>query len=608
MKRTAFLVLLCLCLILGACFATAGAAGTNVQISTAEELTEVVAAIKADSDKYQGNTIILLNDIDLQGAVWTPIPEFKGEFNGNNKKIHNFTINAGDSQAGFFTLLSNPANVHDLTLSDVTVNVTSGRFGALAYRANSCTLTNNHVKNVKVTVSNANAWAGGMFGYLASNASNCSVENLEITAANGIMFTGGFAGIINGNRTVENCNVKNFHLEVQNGQQPIGGFVGQTQINSANGAFANCRVEGIDFKISGSSDTLGVGGFVGVPGAFARIENCTSEGKIDASGMTFVEVGGFMGNLGWGTTRSSDPFPMYTIKNCSADVDIVSGGALAGGFIASSHTQDGTKQGVFNSCTATGNVTNANGVAGGFAGDADRGDFTNCSASGLVSGKTAGGFIGQVNDWKPSYDNGCNAAAFNKNLQHDANQIKLSGCKAVGTVLGTEKAGGLIGNVGRSLNGTAAEGAAGELIVTSCTTAPAVIGAKKSAQVNPYLNSAADSKTTRTDNLTGKRTTAKPTDGSQTLAMDENGNVTIPEGGADVQHTDNPELKWIPTGSTIRRDGSIILSSEGSVDDDDVIVPPKTGVNSADRFIPVALLSLLCMTALITLRRKERRS
>lgn len=612
MKRTAFLVLLCLCLILGACFATAGAEGV-IEISTKEHLKALVDDVAADPNKYQGKTVKLLNDIDLGGAVWTPIAEFKGEFNGNGKTIKNITINAGDSQAGFFTLLSSPANVHDLTLQDVTANAAKGRFGTLAYRANDCTITNNHVKNVTVTVSNASAWAGGMFGVLSSNASNCSVENLKITAANGIMYTGGFAGIIDGYRNVENCSVKKVIFNVQNGQQPIGGFVGQTQINSAYGTFKNCHVSGIDFTISGSSDTLGVGGFVGVPGAFAYFENCNSRGKIDASGMTSDVVGGFVGNLGWGTTYTSNPFRMYTMNNCSADVDIVSGGALAGGFIASSHTQGGTKQGVFNNCKATGNVTNANGVAGGFAGDADRGDFTNCSASGLISGKTAGGFIGQVNDWKPSYDSGCNAAAFKQNLNHDANQIKLSGCKAVGTVIGTEKVGGLIGNVGKSLNGTAEEGAAGELIVTDCTAAPAVIGAKKSTQVAPYLNSTADSKTSKMDKLSGKRTTANPTDSSKALAMDQNGNVTIPEGGADVQHTDDPELKWIPAGSIIHRDGSITLPGEEPVDDDDdddvsVIVPPKTGVDSADRFIPMALLSLLCMTALVTLRRKERRS
>lgn len=593
MKRTVFLMMLCLCLILGTCLSTALAADV-IEISIKDQLMALVSDIAADTNKYQGKIVRLKNDIDLGGATWTPIAEFKGEFDGNGKTIKNFTINAGDSQAGFFTLLSSSANVHDLTLQDVTANVAKGRFGALAYKASGCTLTNNHVKNVTVTVTNASAWAGGMFGMLSSSASNCSVENLKITAANGTMFTGGFAGIIDGYRNIENCSVKKFVLNVQNGQQPIGGFVGQTQINSAYGTFKNCHVSGIDFTVGGSSGSLGVGGFVGVPGAYATIENCTSEGKIDASGMTSDAVGGFVGNLGWGTTSSSNPFRMYTMNNCSADVDIVSGGALAGGFIASSHTQDGTKQGVFNNCKATGNVTNANGVAGGFAGDADRGDFTNCSASGAVSGKTAGGFIGQVNDWKPSYNSGCNAEDFNEKLNHDANQISINGCEAKGTVTGTEKVGGLVGNVGASKNGTAAEGADGKLIIKNSTTAPTIVGGTKNTTMDKNLNKTSNSKPTEISGLKGSQKQITPNKNGQQLTTDANGNVIVPAGGATVTNGNNTST--LPAGTVIQPNGNIILPGASL---------PKTGVDSADKLIPLALLSLLGMAVLITMRRRE---
>lgn len=625
MKRTAFLVLLCLCLMLGACFATAGAEGA-IEISTKEQLKVLVDNVAADPNKYQGKTVKLLNDIDLGGDTWTPIDTFKGEFDGNGKTIRNFKMGyvttADGNRYGFFRLLSSGAKVHDLTLQSVNAIVEAkGYYGTLACNNGEIGTTatevkNIHIKDVNVTVASGDKTRfGGLFHWTTENVSNCTVENISVNAPNGVKYAGGFSAFADTRNhwwlSLENCAVKGFKLTAgKKDAQYIGGFVGYAQTGGMHQNLKNCSVTGLDFTINGIGDTM-VSGFISIPGSYITATNCSTQGTINASQMTDSKsgVGGFFSDFGWyGTTDVTSK-----LTNCSADVTITSGGAMAGGFVAYAHiTQDSptdvdNKQFRFDNCTASGNVINPNGFAGGFVGVGDRGEYLNCTATGLVSGKIAGGFIGEVRDWKPTYPDK-NVAAFQKNFGYDANQVKLSGCKAVGTVLGTEKAGGLIGNVGKSLNGTAAEGAAGELIVTNCTAAPAVIGAKKSTQVAPYLNSTADSKTTRMDKLSGKRTTANPTDGSKALAMDQNGNVTIPEGGADVQHTDDPELKWIPAGSIIHRDGSITLPGEEVADEVTAVMPPKTGVDSADRFIPMALLSLLCMAALVTLRRKERRS
>lgn len=62
-----------------------------------------------------------------------------------------------------------------------------------------------------------------------------------------------------------------------------------------------------------------------------------------------------------------------------------------------------------------------------------------------------------------------------------------------------------------------------------------------------------------------------------------------------MKKTNDADSRHIPAGYVINPNGTISKNSQ----------PPKTGVDSADRFIPLALLSLLGMAVLITLRRRE---
>ena len=96
------------------------------------------------------------------------------------------------------------------------------------------------------------------------------------------------------------------------------------------------------------------------------------------------------------------------MTNCSADVDIVTGGSTAGGFIGSTtayHPKDDGNRNMpltIINCTASGDVTVADGktaTVGAFAGEAERGTFKNCTATGT------GDFIGKVWDgYKPNDD------------------------------------------------------------------------------------------------------------------------------------------------------------------------------------------------------------
>lgn len=82
----------------------------QIRIRTAEQLRQIT-----------GNAhYILMEDIDLGGAEWTPIAEFKGKLDGNGNTIRNMSISQStDGNMGLFACLE--GSVENLHLENVTV-------------------------------------------------------------------------------------------------------------------------------------------------------------------------------------------------------------------------------------------------------------------------------------------------------------------------------------------------------------------------------------------------------------------------------------------------------------------------------------------------------
>lgn len=463
-------------------------AAAELTIGSLDDLLAFVAEANTNGNIFEGKKITLTAELDLGGMNWTPIKSFKGEFNGNNKTIRNFKVVVDDTQkrGGFFNGIEagDGERVHDLTIADVeaTVGNSSGdcRFGVLANYI--CGVVNRvTVKNIKVTTTSSKAWVGGMCAFMSWPWMNdCTVENLTVDAANGADFIAGFAPILqkNSNMVFNNLKVNGFKVTVADTDGcGVGGFVGQTQRGWEQPKMTNCSVTGLDVTAAGTVD---VGGFICWPGAHTIAENCSTQGKIDASGVTSTDnfVGGFFGNLGWNCDLGQQG---HQITGCTADVDIISGGAPAGGFVGSAtNSNNWSMYAEFTNCTATGDVTNANGCAGGFAGNADRGTYTGCKATGTINGKIAGGFIGKVEDVKPTYDHRYPAGT----RDYDANRIKLTNCTAaMATVTGTEEVGGLVGSTPEKTSPDTL-GSTGLLIVSDSVATGDVTGGK----VWPILN------------------------------------------------------------------------------------------------------------------------
>ena len=383
---------------------------TEFVLDTAEELAGLAELANA-GNTFSQKTIVLESDMDLDGNVWTPVKKFAGTLNGNDHTISNFSVDATAGHGGFIETLE-WGTVQNLTLSDVTATVGNYRFGVLARSINQSNIDNVTVKNVNVTTTAPTAFVAGLFAHGTVNSNmevnNCTVENLTVNAEAGAYLIGGITTFVQKNGTeaegtniFENLNVKNFKVTVNDTDNVcgVGGLVGQTQSVWQNPRFNNCSVSGLDVVATGTVD---VGGFICYPGSWTYAENCTTEGKIDVTGVTSADncAGGFFGNYGWGDNVGKGD---HKVTNCSADVDITTKYASAGGFVGSGTNSEGRNKNItLTNCEAKGTITCVEGGTaniGGFAGQTDRGIYINCSAAQAP-------FIGKVLDGYTLTDDG----------------------------------------------------------------------------------------------------------------------------------------------------------------------------------------------------------
>ena len=170
---------------------------------------------------FNGETLKLMGNVDLQNADWTPVGqnnttltmsgevgEFKGTFDGGNFTIKNVKVvpmtpekvatfasgSTGPQQVysvGFFGWAS--CNIKNLTLENLTVNgyhYVGGIVGYLQFGE----LTNCHVKNATISCTHitedqcgdkAGALAGVVYNAAenGTSVSNCSATNSTVTAA-----------------------------------------------------------------------------------------------------------------------------------------------------------------------------------------------------------------------------------------------------------------------------------------------------------------------------------------------------------------------------------------------------------------------------------------
>lgn len=169
--------------------------GNTYHIYTGEELAWMAEQTQ-NGFSFEGKTIVLENDIDLDFIPWNPIgvnryQPFMGIFDGNGKEISNLMLYSYpyDSYVGLFGVTKNG------TLKDFSI------------------------KNVKFQNSNSSYKNLGIVSAdtLQSKIINVTVDNAVITSTStNIAPVGGITCVLSNSSWIINCTIKNSTLQGRN--------------------------------------------------------------------------------------------------------------------------------------------------------------------------------------------------------------------------------------------------------------------------------------------------------------------------------------------------------------------------------------------------------
>ena len=455
MKRRFFAALLTLALLLGAAATlTVGAveaeatpADTKVATDGTTEYTlaGLLALMGADGFTGEGLTLTLTQDITV--TDWTPVATFAGTLDGAGHKIAGLN-------APLFAIL-NGATVKNLTLEGTLVDSTATgelSLGLLAKEAagtvtvTSCTVAG----SIAVYTEAANVNLGAFFGKSATLVMTDCTSSVTLTGAKNDQkeqttkhfYVGALVGTAKGDITALRC-VNNGEIYVNTtGNNLVGGLVGQhTTAGSgkavqftrcANNAAVTCP------NSSGGSKAGGIIGLGGDKNTTYFFTGCVNRGNLSAVNLT----GGMLadgrgvakidGCYNFGSVSASAASgnayaagivaqffgftDMPTLKNCVNFGAVSATGAstagLAGGIVAITAAniagfENNVNKGAV-SCTAN--------YAGGMlaklnSGTADM-TFQSCLSLAPVTGKNAGGILGQIS--------AAGAVVFNSTYCHDS--------------------------------------------------------------------------------------------------------------------------------------------------------------------------------------------
>lgn len=254
------------------------------QIETAAELAYFAKNVNA-GNWYDGEYIVLKNDLDLNNQEWTPIGNarkpFKGNFDGNNHTVTGMKISGASDCVGLF---------------------------------GGCTRHNVYSAIKNITVKNSDIHGEKFVGAIVGRAEEINIENCRSigNTINGETDVGGICGKIGGysGGKVSQC----YNSSKVTGGGRVGGIAGMGSIAE------NCLNTG-EITIIGEAYRSACGGIFGIFGdatTSARVTACVNLGKV-SGGESF---GGIVGKTETSSTGH--------ISNCYYNMDAITGGFDAG--------------------------------------------------------------------------------------------------------------------------------------------------------------------------------------------------------------------------------------------------------------------------------------
>lgn len=357
---------------------------------------------------FQNQSLQLINDIDLQGAVLPAAGVFSGFLDGKGHALVHFSQTG--ARPALFDTLTSTATVQNLTFSDVSLQG-NAQAAALAVLAQSgATIHNCTVSGGSVSA----PVAGGLVVHLLGNASLSHCENSAQVSAEKI------AGGLAAQSIAEQSETAQLTACINRGKvsagQTAGGLVGTAQ----QIAFTH----GLNFADVSLVGTQGeAGGLVG-SATLTAMEGCTNSGAVSASAKSSAKVllGGLAGSAGGAISNVCNT---GSIKSVSTHSQSASGG-LFGAFTTGA-VEKARNQG---SVAGQANTGGLFGTANFVPQEADA--FYQLENQGAVSGQAnTGGLFGCL-----ALSADSQTRSISRVLAQGANFSSVNGTRSVGGLVG----------------------------------------------------------------------------------------------------------------------------------------------------------------------------
>ena len=193
-----------------------------------------------------GKTVVLQQDLSLEGMFWAPIPSFSGQFKGNGHTISDLTVSGEYSPAGLFGIVEEKGSIESLSVrgvvsvSDTKDTTTGGIVGINHGTLISCQFTG---------VVTGDSEVGGIVG---RNEAEGTIDHCTARAiVTGKSATGGITGYNLG--AITGCtNVGSVNTEYQEASLDTDGFTAKMV------DYINSRKASIDSSDNSGSSTTNV--------------------------------------------------------------------------------------------------------------------------------------------------------------------------------------------------------------------------------------------------------------------------------------------------------------------------------------------------------------
>ncbi len=302
----------------------------SFSISSPAQLAGVAYLVK-NGRTFEGKTVTLTGNIDLDGLKWEPIGKanlqqiFKGVFDGGGYEIHNLrseVISTGEAYSGLFGAIYQAQVTRVVLAEDCEIRTSYYGGGVVAYAQESEIVSCEN--RASVSFEGPAGYVGGIAGYVStSSIDRC--ENLGVVTgtvqpsdnyASCLVYAGGIAGVNQESTIINSSNHAVVVVEaLPEYDSCAGGIVGYNY-GSSTAFIANCyNVAGV--RLSGAGFAGGILSYT--DNADIRVANCYNIGTVSGvPGKSYPVV----------PILSADSEDCYYLTNCVEGEGSYAGTAL----------------------------------------------------------------------------------------------------------------------------------------------------------------------------------------------------------------------------------------------------------------------------------------